>query len=411
MLLLSGETRTGLAAARSLVRNGVPFVVVGVGPPGMLARSRAVERRVVGPSPSAEPDAFARFLADAAEQTGARVALPTYDNALRAASLHRPVLEAAGLTLAAASPDAVSNVLDKRANLATARRLGIPCPAQVELDDRSGIPDLVDALGFPMVLKPPLAGAHSAGQPFAFKWLVARDETELRALLDRHCSDGALPLFQECLRGTVVGLYCLAARGELVHPVLSLKGVRRAHGENVLREVVEPDPELLAHTAALARELEYDGPLNTSFFVTSSGRAHYMETNGRLWGNVAGAIRVGYDFPYWTVRYFRDGVLPEPPPAPLGSLATWRYGELKALVSVLLGEAWLTDRDHVTRRRALAEYVGSFRPGIHGDVFRLGDPLPELLEHWELIGPALGRRARSVATRVRRGGRRYDSAP
>ena len=400
VLLVTGESRTGLAAARSLARNGVPFVVIGGRTRGMVAASRAVRRRVVAPRAADLPEAFVEFIVGAAERTGARVVLPTADNVLRVLNSHREALAEVGLTLAAGPSIGVENVLDKRANLATARRLGIPCPEQFELEHVGQLPELLERLSFPIVLKPPEAGGAGGAHAFRFKWLVANDETELRALLAENCSTGAFPLFQELARGTNVCIYCLAAAGETI-ALYALKAIRRAGGHNVYREIVPPDPMLVGYTRGLLAELSWDGPAALSFFVAPDGAVRYMETNGRITGSVEAGIHAGWDIPYWVVQYFMDGVRPDPPPIAVGSRTCWRYGDLVGLLSVLHGEAWRTDREQVGRLRAVIDYASAFRPGVHADVFRLDDPLPELVEHWEWLWSAGSGSVRKTVRRLR----------
>jgi predicted ATP-grasp superfamily ATP-dependent carboligase len=397
VLIVTAESRTGLAAARSLERNGVPFVVVGFDANGLIATSRHVGRHVIGPSPS-EPEAFIDFLASAVRRTGAAVVLPVDDVVLRVCDRHRSVLADVGATLAAAGSPAVQAVLDKRANLALARRLGIPCPSQFEIERIDQLPELVERIGFPMVLKPPSAYAFGADRTFSFKWLVARDERELRALLERYCPGDRFPMFQELVAGHVVGLYCFASAGELV-ALHAAKALRRSIGQNVYREIVPVDPTLAGYARTLLGELSWDGVATLAFFVTRGGVARYMETNGRLWGTVEGSINAGWDFPYWQVRYFQDGVVPDPPPIAIGSRCCWRVGDYVALRCALRGEEWLTDRQNVGRLRAMSDYVACFRPGVHSDVFRLDDPLPEFVEHWQLARDAIRRRTRRAKRR------------
>jgi hypothetical protein len=130
----------------------------------------------------------------------------------------------------------------------------------------------------------------------------------------------------------------------------------------------------VAHVAFIVRE--------------NDGEAPYMEINGRYWGSVEGSIRIGWDFPYWTYRYFTNGELPSPPPLEIGSKACWHYGDLRLLVMRLRGqEPPIAPRPGKTR--AVLDYVTGFRPGIRSDVFRLDDPLPALVEHWSGIRQAV----------------------
>lgn len=398
VVLVTGESRVGLACARSLAASRIPFVVLS-SERGVVAASRTVDEHVVGPSPP-DDDGFMELLSETIERTGARVVLPAYDLALQLLDRRRDTLAALGATLAAAPPTAVRNVLDKRENLATARRLGIPCPAQFELDDVGQIPQLVEALGFPIVLKPRESGGYGA-HGFRFKWLVAHDEAELRALIAEHCRDGHFPLFQELARGHLIDLYCFAVAGDVVG-VISTRTTRRVLGENVFREVIAVPDVLRRHAEAMLGELAWDGTAGLSFFVSPQGEIRYMETNGRPWASIAHQVAVGWDFPVWAVRYHGDGVIPTPPPPRVGSKATWPFGDLMSLVVVARGQAWRTDREEASLARATLDYVSSFRPGVRADVVSLRDPLPGLVEHWEWIREVGSRRLpRTVRGRPR----------
>lgn len=396
VVLVTGESRTGLACSRSLSRAEIPFVVLS-DDRGLLASSRFVARHAVGPRASeCEADMFMEAVLTLVERYGATAILPTYDNALRVLDRHREALGARAVTLVAASSDAVRNVLDKGSNLETARRLGIPCPAQFELLDLSQLPDLLDALRFPIVLKPRESGGGGAN-PSSFKWLVAHDERELRQLIAEHCVKGHFPLFQERVAGEMVNLYCVAVSGKLIG-VLGQRSPRRMFGENVYREIVPAPADLLSHAEALLGDLRWDGFASVAFFVSDSGEAKYMETNARMWGGVGGHVRIGWDFPTWAVRFHRDGVVPSLPPVRLGARSCWRFADLMRIVAIARGEAWMTDVEDATLLRAALDYFSAFQPGVASDVFELGDPRPEFVEHWRWIREA---RLRSFHRAVR----------
>jgi len=400
IMLLGSESRTTLAAARSFAASSRSFVVVSHGRPGLVAASRSVRTHVVAPDPTLDAHRYIECVLETARATGARLAIPASDLTLRAGNLFRERLAAERVTFAAAPARSIDNVLDKRANLDTAARLGIPTPAQFDLRSIDDVPTLIEALAFPLVLKP--AGPRPlGGKPgFPYKWLIVRDEQELRNALATHCSEGEFPLVQELLRGQVVGLYCFAVRGDVVAVHASV-AERRTFGQNVMRTIIHVDPILETHVRALLGELEWDGPAAIAFFVAPDGKPTYMETNGRFWGSLNGSIRAGWDFPAWTADYFAEGAVPSPPPIVMGGRACWRAWDMLGVICVSQGNAWLTDRDDVRTTRAVREYFLSFRPGIHADVFRLDDPMPEIIEHWRLLRPMFGGAAARIGRRLR----------
>jgi predicted ATP-grasp superfamily ATP-dependent carboligase len=391
VLLAGAIERPGLAAARSLSRRGVSFVVLGRTPRDFVASSRHVRRYLPGPDPNEDPDGFVDALANACAEYDVRLVMPMQDAALALCSEHRGALPE-GTRLAAAGVDAVRNVLDKRWNLETATRLGIPCPAEFVLQDLDQTGELVERLGFPMVLKNRGRALGATSLAHDFKWLIAHDERELEALLRKHTGDGGFPLVQELVEGEVRNLCCFAASGKLV-AAHEYRGLRRIgwEGHSVLREVTATTPELVEYAGRLLDELGWDGAAQVAFIVRPDGAARYMETNGRFWGSVEGSVAIGWDFPYWTYRYFTHGELPTPPPVEVGSRSCWHFGDLRLLWKRLRGvEPPIPPRP--ANLRAVADYLTGFASGVHSDVFALDDPLPELVEHLEGMPSALGRR-------------------
>jgi predicted ATP-grasp superfamily ATP-dependent carboligase len=355
----------------------------------MIAVSRHVRRYVHATSPQADSDGFLHAVADAVPRYGVRLVMPMSDSALVLLNRHREDLPG-GAALAAAPRAAVENVLDKRLNLETARRLGIPCPAEFELETVEQVPELVERLGFPIVLKSPGFRSGETSRPDDFKWVIAHDRRELDDLLERHRFRGS-PLCQELVRGTIRNLCCFAASGSVV-AIHEYESLRRLgwEGTGVFREVTALTPQLADYAERLLRELRWDGVAQVAFIVGGDGQARYMETNGRFWGSVEGSIRMGWDFPYWTYRYFLAREIPTPPPAEIGSRACWHYGDLRLLgrrLRNLEPPPPPPDKLH-----AVADYLSAFRLGVHSDVFRLDDPLPELVEHWSGVKAAIARR-------------------
>ena len=396
VILAGSEARSSLAFARSLARSDVSFVLATeLVRGGIVAASRSVNRSVLMPSVRHDPDGYAERLVGLIAETGARVVVPVNDATLRLVNDHRDAIEASGAVPAIGPEAGIRNILDKRAHLDTAKRLGIPCPVEFELTGPGEIPELIERLGFPMVLKRPSAGTGS------YKWLVVNDERELRSTLEGSHAAGIYPICQELVNGSVVGLYCFATKGE-IRALHTFVAMRRSKGENVYRRVIPTDPVLEDYARNFARELEWEGLGTFAFFVTPNGDSKYMEMNGRMWGTLEGSIHAGWDMPMWTVRYFADGVLPEPPPDQARKqelLARRRSRSPGARAHRTAIACRLSRRVTAPSRARLSRGWG---PHVHSDVFRLNDPLPELVEHWNTIRPLAGRVPRRLVPRVRR---------
>lgn len=400
VLVTDGHTRAGLAVARSLARRGVPLLVLGADRHSLAFHSRFVKNTLLAPSAIQEPEAFIRFTLEVIRKHKIPLVIPVTDQAVLLLDRHRAQLESY-TTLAMAHPDALRSVLDKRRNLEIAQRLGIPCPRQFDLAGPDQIPEMIEALGFPIVLKRPGDPADAQVPRFDFRVLYAHNEKELCGYLDQHCRDGVYPLFQECASGEVHNLCCFAAEGELL-AVHEYHSIRRLEGAGVLRKIVQPIPELVRYTRDLLAALRWDGVAHVAFFVNQQrGKVWYMETNGRFWASIQGSVHAGWDFPAWTYDYFRSGKKPTPGPIELGSLTCWHVGDLVALLNYLRGGEAPATGTNPGKLRAILQHLSSFRPGMHSDVFCWNDPMPALWEYWHLRGriwQMIGRKVGGVSS-------------
>jgi len=383
VLLVDGDNRGGLAVARSLARHGVSFLLVSQNLQGPASCSRSVQHAVLAPCPIAKTEAFLGFLLETIQRYGIRLAIPGTDQALELFEHYRSSLE--GQTrLAMASSQAVRCVLDKRLNLEVAKRVGVPCPLQFDLQDPQQIPEMIRTLGLPLVLKSPGGSTDPNLPAFKFRVLYAHSEQQLRGYLEEHCPNGRYPLFQECAVGTVHNLCCFAVQGELV-AVHEYHSVRRNLAVGVLRKIVAPLPDLVQHTRELLRELHWDGIAHVAFFIGNDGQKKwYMETNGRFWASTEGSVHAGWDFPYWVYRYFVHGEKPVPGDIKVGSMTCWHCGDLMALVDYFRGGDPPATGTHPGKVRATLQYLSGFSPFIHSDVFHWNDPMPGIREHWQL---------------------------
>ncbi len=379
VLLVDGNNRAGLALSRSLARHGISFLLVDKDLQGPASASRAVKNSILAPCPISERAAFANFLLETIERYKIKLAIPVTDRALILFEQHYPALSSQ-TRLAMASREAVGQVLDKRINLDIARRVGVPCPKQFEMRDPSEIPEMIRALGFPIVFKNP----HPNVTDFKFRVLYAYDEPQLRHYITEFCRDGVYPLFQECAVGEVHNLCCFAAQGEVL-AIHEYHSIRRFDGAGVLRKIVAPAPELVEHTRNLLRELKWDGVAHVAFFVGQGNqKLWYMETNGRFWASTEGSVHAGWDFPYWVYRYFLHGEKPVPGEIKLCSMSCWHCGDLRALIAYFLGGEPPATGTHPGKIRATWQYLSGFSPHIHSDIFRWSDPMPGVRDHWLL---------------------------
>jgi predicted ATP-grasp superfamily ATP-dependent carboligase len=387
VLVTDGHTRAGLAVVRSLARHGVSLLVLGAERFSPAFYSRKVKHAAQAPSPASAPQAFVEFALSAIREHKIQLAIPVTDHAALLFDRYRQSFEHHA-RLAMASSEALRSVLDKRRSLELARQLGVPCPRQFELKAPEQVPQMVETLGFPIVLKQPGDPLDENVPRFDFRVLYAHNEAELHQYLQRYCRSGVYPLFQECALGEVHNLCCLAARGETI-AVHEYQSIRRREGTGVLRKVVEPTPELVGYARDLLRALLWDGVAHVAFFVDKPrGKTWFMEINGRFWASLEGSVHAGWDFPVWTYEYFLHGKRPQPGPLQIGSMTCWHLGDLMALVSYWCGGEVPATGANPGKLRSTLQFLGGFHPAIHSETFHWSDPLPALIEKCQWTGRA-----------------------
>jgi len=399
VIVTDGENRSALAVCRSLAAQGHRVVVIARSRRCLAGRSRAVLRTCLGPHPGKDAAGLADLARTLAEEERADLVIPISDHALIALDRHRDRLDGIA-PMALAGHEAVRNVVDKRRNLDLAARVGLPVPREFRLTSRNQVDEMVDCLGWPIVLKRPGVSHDPSSQDFGFRVLFARDRATLDSYLDRYCGDGPFPLFQEFADGIAVNVVCFAVKGELI-AAHQYRSIRTYSGSGVLRQVIEAEPDLAEHARRILAALAWDGVAHVGFFVNRrTKRAWYMEVNGRFWASVQGSVDAGWDFPAWTYDYFAKGQRPRPPPLHVGSRTCWHMGDWLSLVEYLRGGESPTPGSRPSRARAVADWVSGFAPGIRSDTFRWTDPGPgvgELTDYARRLGAGLFRRAQATA--------------
>src|SRR5438477_8413173 len=181
VLVTDCQVRAGLAVARSLARRGVRVLGLCSEPGSPAFYSRILTNVLRSPSAIHEPEAFVQFTLQTIRKFRIQLAIPITDQAVLLFDQHRAGLES--LTrVAMASASALRSALDKRINLDLAVKVGVPCAKQFELTSLRQIPEMIDVLGFPIVLKRPGDPVDKTLPAFSFRVLYAHNEEQLRGL-------------------------------------------------------------------------------------------------------------------------------------------------------------------------------------------------------------------------------------
>jgi len=275
---------------------------------------------------------------------------------------------------------------DKRALSTVAEAVGIAVPPQWEIPTAGALASLdLDALCYPVVLKPTRSVGEHAGVRSKHAVRHARDAMELRT----HVADlppAAFPLLvQQRVVGPGVGVFLLRWNGATVAS-FAHRRIREkppAGGVSVYAEAVAADPALVAQSERLLAALDWQGVAMVEYKIdAASGVAYLMEVNGRFWGSLQLAIDAGVDFPLLLVRCAEGAAASTPPSYRTGTRGRWWWGE----VDHVLARLRRSDTELAlppgspTRAAMLRDFLARWRRDERDAVFRFADPMPFLYE-------------------------------
>lgn len=319
------------------------FAVVGVtrrGTPAALSHSCLVPVREI-PPPESDVDLAHRALVDLLAEIRGRgacerhVLLPMDDTAVWLCS--RAAREADWIFAGPSANDALVLALDKRRQVTLAGDAGFEVPNTVvatSADDLRSLP-----FGFPLILRPAEAVRLAGRQISKGRNWICSDRDELDAASHAWAGDGSM-LVQPYIDGT----------GEGVFGLMTDRGVL---GWSAHRRLRMMNPHGSGSSACISRAVDEDvkGPI-TKFLQSAGwrglfmvemlrgadGRLHFVEFNGRAWGSMALARRMGLEYPAWTVRQaLGEAGSPAVPAAREGVVCRNVGRELMHLLFVLRG--------------------------------------------------------------------------
>lgn len=385
LLIMDGNERSALAAARSLVAAGHEVYAASPGRWSLAGASRGVHACRVAADPLSHPRAYAWEVGRLAGAAAIDLALPVTDASVEALLEHRGALPSRlGLPLPAL--DAYRRASNKAAMLELASAAGLAVPDTVLLATRAQATRLPPADFFPAVVKPHRSVVPTArGRRKAGAAYVA-DAASCGAVLAA-LPDGAFPvLLQRRVRGPGEGLFLLRWDGCVVAAFAHrrLREKPPEGGVSVYRESIALPQQLLTAGTKLLDLLDWQGVAMVECKRDlETGQYVFMEVNGRLWGSLQLAIDAGVDFPALLVRC-AQGARPAPAPAyRVGVRSRWFWGDVDHLYLRMRNGAGL--RGRITAARDFVR----MRPGRdREEVLRWRDPAPFLLESLRWLGVA-----------------------
>jgi hypothetical protein len=204
--------------------------------------------------------------------------------------------------------------LDKRLQLRGADEAGLDVPDWSRLDPETGPPE---GWELPLMLKPALAAEVVDGRLRRFSPRLVASTSEFHALR-RAWGPSTPALVQRWVRGDGCGVFGLAGAGA-VHHLSAHRRVRMMNpagsGSSACASTPPPPQALTAPIERMLVAARWQGMFMVEL-LRAGDTWWFMELNGRPWGSLALARRLGFEYPAWAVARALDerAALPEPPP-------------------------------------------------------------------------------------------------
>lgn len=384
ILVTDGEQRAALAVTRSLGAAGYPVHVCSMPRRSLAGASRFAQSQASVPSALEDPDGFAAAVERLVARHGVRVIVPVTD-ATVSALLARPGRLGGAIV---PMPDlATYRQLADKAYLTTlAPRFGIAVPGQrvVRSPDAAATLD-VDALEYPVVVKPGRTIAEEAGRASQLGVGHAADPAQLREAL-RRLPRAAFPvLVQRRIVGPGIGVFLLRWEGRTLASFVHrrLREKPPSGGVSVYRESIAAAPALLEQSQALLDAFKWQGVAMVEYKVDArTDVPHLMEINGRFWGSLQLAADAGVDFPVLLVQAALGSPAPHQGGYRVGVRSRWWWGDVDQLLARLRRSpgALSLPPDAPGLWRSVADFLVLWRPGDRNEILRWSDPGPFVRE-------------------------------
>ena len=297
VLVTDADRSSAIAIIRSLGRKGWRVIAADSDSRSLGFRSRYAHDQLLYPSPCQAPDELVETLYRAVHEKKIDLLIPVTEEIIQPVTNSRSRFD--GMChLAMADSAALEVVMDKSRTLELAQKLGVPVPPSRIVQSHAQAKDVVETLGWPVVLKPVLSRHYCRERGIIEKHTVSYAnsleelEERMRPFEEKHQI-----LLQKYCPGIGQGVELLAHRG---HPLSAFQHKRLAEipvtgGASAWRESVPLSHELYQYCEQMVKALKWTGLIMFEFKIGE--QAQLMEINGRVWGSLPLAVQSGMDFP------------------------------------------------------------------------------------------------------------------
>jgi len=321
--------------AYNLIENGfqvVAFVRKNSRKPA-LKRFQRVQIAEIQP-PEEDPRQALNDLIRLYQTTAASAVMPLND---RSVWLCDKVAQGFDIRIAGPTGKAAAFALDKRIQIRAAMAAGFNVPETVHIINREDT-DKIEI--FPVVLKSALAVAEENGKPLPKEKLhFCLNRNELDKVM--HSWKSRQPLIAQTVHhGVGEGLFGFATpKG--VHCGSAHRRVRmmnpKGSGSSACRALTITDHPV-SETEKMLSAIGWRGLFMVEMLRDSEGKLWFVEFNGRPWGSMALALRMGFDYPAWAAKQIGNPDFVPDRPAPKQAVTCRHLGrELIHILQVFRG--------------------------------------------------------------------------
>ena len=354
----------------------------------LLRRCRDVEIIAVDP-PEDDVDAAVRDFERAIAETGASVLLPLDDQSLWLSGK----ADVRGRAISAPDPAHIRVALDKRVQIERAIDAEFavaPTQFGTAADIRAS-----RAVPYPLILRPANAIEQQGRNLVRTGAAVCADDAELDRAVQQF-GDATL-IAQPWLRGISEGLFGIA-NGSGIRAWSAHRRIRmvdpQGSGSSACVSTAVPD-DLVAPAERFIDRTGWKGMFMFEFLRDDQGVPWFVEFNGRAWGSMALARRMGFEYPAWAARSAIDPASAFDPPAIREGVVCRHLGlEILHAVAVLRGPRSRA-LDWPSRRRTLQDLLTIRRDQTWYNL-RPGSRMIFVEDTLRAVGQVLGRLSRRL---------------
>ncbi len=397
VLVTDGDSRSALAATRSLGRKGCRIVVAGQHQRSLAAASRYCHSAAQVTDPLIDGRQFVADVQSIIGREKIDVIFPMTEQSINELNRIRDMIEEAGVVLACATAVKMQAVSDKFRLFQRAIELDVPMPKTVFISNPAEFEKKADLIQeFPVVIKPSLSRLWDGKAYLSTRVMYAQDADQLADLYQSQKALEYPSMIQERIVGPGTGLFTLFAnkRHQALFSHQRLREKPPSGGVSVVCQSVPLDQDMVDAAKKLLAEVDWSGVAMVEFKRDSrDGRAKLMEINGRFWGSLQLAVAAGVDFPGLYFDFLLgDDAFETPKNYRYDHRMKWFYGTLDHLLIRLKKNSQQLNLppDYPSKWETLCEFFHLGGRNSSFDVLDRRDPGPFILETRQYFRDLLG---------------------